>query len=119
MKTKNPSYSRIVAVWLVLLVFLCGMVVPSLALARQEMDIAMEGDPTDGLDFAGGGGGDGAFDGGGGEVPQSSPGFLNQEYSWDFIVQFDFLFLTIWENGQFKLVFIFDGVKKFQVGANK
>jgi len=120
MTTKNSSYSRIVAVWLVLLAFLCGMIVPSLALAKQEMEIAMEGDPTDGLDFAGGGGGgDGTFDGGGGEVPPSIPGILDQKFSWGFIEQFNFIFLTSWENGQLKLVFIFDGLTEFQAGAKK
>jgi len=57
MTTQNSSYSRIVAVWFVLLVFLCGMIVPSLALAKKEMTIDSEGDPGDGLESGGGGSG--------------------------------------------------------------
>jgi hypothetical protein len=56
MTTQNSSYSRILAVWLVLFAFLCGMVVPSVTLAKVDMVIATEGDPTDGLGAAGGGG---------------------------------------------------------------
>ena len=57
MMTQNSSCSRIVAVWLVLLAFLCCTMVPSLAVASKDMEIESEGDPEDGLDSSGGGGG--------------------------------------------------------------
>jgi len=57
MMTKNSSSSRIFAVWMVLLAFLCGMIVPSLAVANQDMTIGSEGDPGDGLESSGGGSG--------------------------------------------------------------
>jgi len=57
MMTQNSSQSRIIAVWLVLLAFLCVMIVPSMALAKEEMVIGTEGDPTDGLGATGGGSG--------------------------------------------------------------
>ena len=57
MTSQNFSYSRIIAVWLVVIAFLCGMIVPSLALANVEISLGSEGDPDDGLDFSGGGGG--------------------------------------------------------------
>ena len=120
MMTQNSSCSRIVAVWLVLLAFLCGMIVPSLAVANQDMTIDTEGDPTDGLDYSGGGGGGGGIldDGDGGE-PQLSPGFRYQEYSWDFLINFDLIILTSWENGQIQWVFIFEGLDGIPVGAKK
>ena len=59
MMTQNFSYSRILAVWLVLLAFFCGMILPSIAIARMEFTIATEGDPGDGLENNGGGGGSG------------------------------------------------------------
>jgi len=55
MMTQNSSCSRIFAVWMVLLAFLCGMIVPSLAIANQDMEIELEGDPGDGLENDGGG----------------------------------------------------------------
>ena len=120
MMTQNSSCSRIVAVWLVLLAFLCGMIVPSLALAKQDMTIGSEGDPTDGLDYTGGGGGGGGIlDGGDGEEPQLSPRLRDQEYSWDLLVHIDLIFLTRWENGRIQLVFIFDGFDGIPAGANK
>ena len=57
MMTHTFSQSRIIAVWLVLLAFLCCIMVPSLALAKKDMIIATEGDPEDGLDYSGGGSG--------------------------------------------------------------
>ncbi len=63
MMTQNFSYSRILAVWLVLLAFFCGMILPSIAIARMEFTIATEGDPGDGMDSdSGGGGGSGGSD---------------------------------------------------------
>ena len=44
------------AVWLLLVAILCVAVLPTLAVAKVDRDIAQEGDPTDGLDSDGGGG---------------------------------------------------------------
>jgi hypothetical protein len=57
MTTQNSSYSRILAVWMVLFSFLFGMVFPPLVQAKVEMTIATEGDPGDGLEGSGGGSG--------------------------------------------------------------
>ena len=57
MMTRNFPLFRILPVWLVLFAFLGGMILPSVAIARVEIAIATEGDPDDGLDSAGGGGG--------------------------------------------------------------
>lgn len=43
-----------VTVWLVLLGFLCGMLVPGVSLARMNRQIETEGDPGDGFGFSGG-----------------------------------------------------------------
>ncbi len=56
MMTQNFSYSRILAVWMVLFAFFCGVILPSVTLAKVEMAIATEGDPGDGLGASGGGG---------------------------------------------------------------
>ena len=43
-------------VWLVLLGFLCGMMVPSVVMGKVFRDIDMEGDPGDGNESSSGGG---------------------------------------------------------------
>jgi hypothetical protein len=57
MTTKNSSFSHIIAVWLVLFAFFCGMILPLISHAKEDMESATEGDPTDGFGAAGGGGG--------------------------------------------------------------
>lgn len=96
MMTRNSSCSRIVTVWLVLLAFLCGMIVPSLALANQDMTIDTEGDPTDGFGAAGGGGGSLIDDG-----DQSS---VNPDGSLGILVFVDIVFH--WQMGQWTPIFI-------------
>ena len=109
MMTKNSSYSRIVAVWLVLLAFLCGMIVPSLALAIQDMDIEMEGDPGDGLGATGGGGGF-QNDQGSSEAPivdSIAISFSSQLWSIPNNRYLGPVFLIpIWENGHLQFVII-------------
>lgn len=91
MTTQNPSYFRILPVWLVLLAFLCCMMVPSLAHAKKEMTIATEGDPGDGMDYSGGGGG--ILDG------DSDQGFAPTEAEMGILPSF-----WIWPNSSFHLV---------------
>ena len=85
MTTHNSSFSRILAVWMVLIAFLCGMILPSFAIARVEIVIATEGDPEDGLDYSGGGGG--TSDGSGGQL-KLHRNFLR---TYDFSVEFGYI----------------------------
>ena len=118
MKTHTSSQSRIITVWLVLLAFLCCMMVPSIALAKKDMVIATEGDPTDGLDNTGGGG-SGSLDPGDGGEPQISPNILDFGINFELVPTCHFYFLPVWENGHLIIVLVLENPTVFPRGAIK
>jgi hypothetical protein len=88
-----------------LLTFVCVMIVPSLAIAKQEMTIDSEGDPGDGLGATGGGG---LLSNP--ENQDSSEAFSIENNQFFAITQFwadpicqyfpQIVLIPIWENGQ-------------------
>ncbi len=74
--------------------------VPSFALARMEMMIEVEGDPRDGLDNSGGGGG-GHF---GLDQDKSSESDDTQHSEFNEVI-WNHIFIPIWRNGD--LIFFF------------
>jgi len=98
MMTHNSSQFRIIAVWLVLLAVLCVMIVPSVALAKQEMVIATEGDPTDG--FGATGGGSGNLDDDGDQPVENMVGYSENLFFVDIIFG--------WQNGKWIPVIVFN-----------
>jgi len=121
MMTQNSSCSRIVAVWLVLLAFLCCMMVPALAIASKDIEIEMEGDPRDGLDSTGGGGGGSSLDGGDDQnsiIPIDSKVFISQD-NFNGIFSFHkYLIVPIWLNGQIHFFMVCDQIKIVPWGSN-
>ena len=114
MVTQTTSNSRIIAVWLMLIVFLCGMMMPSLVLANKEITIGTEGDPRDGLDYSGGGSGS-VGEGG----SQNSAGVLDPKVIFSKVDSLPLLhanmvlIIPVWENGQLHLFVVFDQSQNF------
>ncbi len=123
MMTQNSSCSRIVAVWMVLFAFCCGMIVPSLAVANQEMTIGSEGDPGDGLGATGGGGGflNDLDDQGSSDASSVGGVQINSISQWWLIPNGSFLeqvfLFPIWENGQLQFVIIH--LDSTRIGADR
>jgi len=82
------------------------MIVPALALAKQEMTIDSEGDPEDGLDFAGGGSGTLNGDNDKSSSKSLDPDFDSFSFEFDIYPQFNF-FLVVPLYFQSPIHFIF------------
>lgn len=107
MTTHKSSTSRILPVWLMLLSLFWGMILPSVAVARQEIAIATEGDPTDGLDYSGGGGGGSGDEGNELSPPNNSDIptkiIFHEIFFWELEV------IPYWINGQLSITVFFKG----------
>lgn len=117
MMTQKSSYSRIIAVWMVLFAFFGGMVFPSYVQAKVDMTIATEGDPTDGLDYAGGGGGGYIDDGNQKNSSKNDISFELEhlpEYTPDFV-----LIVPQWDRNHLTFSFILILPNEFPWGKSK